>query len=138
MERTRITFLLPLVAWLFCLSVSACSSKPTEADGRKAVEQRIQQGSRGLLRLVRFAKTNGQAREMEGVKAYSMEYQVEIVFLGDAWYPGMNGEFFADPVSRQLFQIHGGKLVHAGERRLVTGTIEFERSERGWAVRQIE
>jgi hypothetical protein len=65
------------------------SGKPSEANGRKVLEGRIEQQGKGVVSLVSFKKTNGSDRELLGQKFYEMEYEAEIEFsrLG-SWLKG--------------------------------------------------
>src|SRR5438128_318003 len=77
---------LGLLVLLSDCSGKPSSSVPSEADGRKAVENTMSQSSHGLVRLLSFAKTNGKTGEVSGVKSYEMEYRAELEFLAEAWY----------------------------------------------------
>ena len=63
-----------------CAAITGCSSKVSEADGKKAVQNQITQDAQGRIALIGFHKTNGQQAEVNGVKLYSMEFEAEIEF----------------------------------------------------------
>lgn len=136
---------LRMVSLQLCIGVlsMACSSKPREADGKEEVERQIAHSSRGLIRLVKFAKTNGKQGEVSGVKVYEMQYEAEIEFLGEALWGGaahlLGGSmtFDAHPYTGSLADLGAGPgrtVVHKGERRRVNGALTFEKWESGWVV----
>ena len=138
------------VALLFLLG--GCSLKPTESDGQRAVQNQITQDSEGRITLTEFHKTNGQAAEVNGVKLYSLEFEAEIAFTEACRW------LLADPVNRkysfrtaaipqsnmnQIQTLLGhlntgdGSAVAKGQIVKITGTISFEKKEKGWSVEGI-
>jgi hypothetical protein len=110
----------------------------------------LKEHGNGLIKLVRFTKTNGQAGEMMGVKVYEMDYEAEIEFLGDCQWGRKNVGFndrvvtWAKPDDRRQRRDfwskwaeawEGGKPAKKGERAVVTGKLFFERTEKGWRGR---
>lgn len=125
--------------------LSACASPPTEADGRRMIDQLIQNSANGLITLVRFAKTNGNQGEVLGVKTYEMDYEADIEFLNDAWWggPSLNldgaSAFSASPYRGKAFDpgVFMKAQVHKGQRVRVQGSVLFSATEKGWVAEQL-
>jgi hypothetical protein len=119
--------------------ISGCSSKPSEADARNAVEHQIQQNSRGLIKLAGFQKTNGKDMELAGVKIYEMEWTATLEFLGDCYWdsrslaavPKNDGRVGLDALL-SLPERFGKQPATRGQRTDLNGTTSFERTEKGW------
>jgi len=113
---------------------------PSESDGRAALEQKVQQQSKGLIRLVSFRKTDGVARETMGMKLYDLMYSAEIeltddCFWGDGGRIGWQGGFFAERPTGGMSQIvEYAKSGKRGHREHVSATLGFQRTENGWSL----
>lgn len=130
MQRSYVACCLALLVGL----ASGCGpGKPSEADGRRVVEGRINKSGNGLIELIAFAKTNAKEMEAFGMRTYEMEFRAEITFRADARWGGQFSARRFDP-NAQGFDPFGflATQVQAGERKTVTGTLEFELTERGW------
>lgn len=131
MQRSYLTCCLVLLVGL----ASGCGpGKPSEADGRRVVEGRINRSGSGLIELVGFAKTNATEMEAFGMRGYQMEYRAEIAFRSDALWGGEFSarRFEARPNNPLYYDPFRGEEVRSGQRKTVTGTLEFELTERGW------
>lgn len=127
-------------------ALCGCSHKPSAADGRRKLENQIHQQSNGLVKLVSFEKTDGSMQEMMGMKTYAMSYAAEIEFVEDCLWSGGNnltgwdGSFRAQrgqaPQDGGLMDVfyktQGVKPAKKGERFKFTGSMDFEKTERGW------
>ena len=138
------TFLISL-----CVAMSGCSSKPSDGDGKQAVQNQITQDSQGRITLVEFHKSNGQLAEVNKVKLYNMEYEAEIEFSEPCrWLT--DGSFrrnytfrtAAKPRSNLnqttaiLDHINTGdsSTMAKGQRFKIAGAISFAKKEKGWSV----
>ena len=71
---------------LIICSLNGCTSKPSEADARKAFEnisvdlfkERGEKVEVGDIRINSFKKVNAVSGERDGVKFYKIEYDVEV------------------------------------------------------------
>jgi hypothetical protein len=119
---------------------SCVPANPTEADGSRVVRHQVAQEGKGLARLASFKKTGGQRSAFLGVTTYTMEYSAQIEFLKDACYGGglsardylpphydRSGLPASEEIAAACFRIH----VLKGERREVTGTLPFEKTQHG-------
>jgi hypothetical protein len=121
-------------ALAIAMSILGCKGigedRPSEAEGKAAILDQIKNlpetENGGAIKLVGFRKTDGQAIEVFGAKGYRMEYECEIEFTRDCNYTG-NGF-----TSLRLYDM--SLNVKSGERRKVTGYVEFEKTENGWRV----
>jgi hypothetical protein len=130
----------------------AAADTPTEAMAEEILRGQIAAQSQGAIDLSSFQKTNGQQREMFGVKLYSMEFSAETIFQSDAkWLyddPVMGLHAFRTtkappPNANKQFNWgdfmeasqNPGETVRRGEHRIIQGTIDFERKEKGWQGR---
>jgi hypothetical protein len=142
----------PLI-FSFCIVIAGCSLKPSEGDGKQAVQNQISQEAQNRIRLVAFHKTNGQMAEVNAVKFYSLEFQAEIEFTADCrWVIGNYGQQLSFrtsiPVSQQQGGVWGqfldnavsnpGMLVKKGDRFQLSGVVHFEKKENGWSVDGID
>lgn len=117
------------------LPLAACSLPPSASNAHNALARQIQEESQGRIRLVNFSKTNGLEAETNGVKIYKFEYQAEIEFADECWWAGQPGHFAADPVKASVWDALGHVLqrrMRKGQREKLSGTLEFEKTERGW------
>ena len=105
-----------------------CSSTPSESDAKKILESKIAKESGGLIKLVSFTKTNAILSEVQGVKVYTLEYEATIEFLEGRWWLFTQGF----RVSRRESATFASARFRAGERRSITGEMEFKKTERGW------
>jgi hypothetical protein len=106
----RIVSLVLLCAFFAC----NMSSTPTEADGKKVVENKLAAAQPDTFRVINFRKLNGQMSEVAGVKNYSLEYEVELELMRD-----IPGNFLMQGRSK-------------GEKNTSRGTLRFEQTENGW------
>lgn len=123
---------------------------PTENQGANAMATIIGKESKGLLRLVRFTKTNGQKSEVNGIKHYMMECEVMVLALEDCAMTGFegpfgwNGSFYAKRLQKhanELDKYNPFGAEFAGNKQLIRGAqagfitkLEFDLTERGWRV----
>src|ERR1039457_2533982 len=88
-KKCSVFFLFVSSAFIF----AGCSSKPSEGDGKQAVQNQINQDAQGRIKLVEFHKTNGQMAEINAVKIYSLAFGAEIEFTEDCkWVTGFMGQ----------------------------------------------
>jgi hypothetical protein len=132
-----IAFMAPIV-----LMLAGCGkSQPSESDGEKIIRDKIAGQSEGHIKLVSFKKTNGQAKEEEGISKYNLEYQAEIEFDKDCVWQYMGGGYFI------LYKIaelpsdwdgkFGGATMKRGQHVKLSGTVVFQKKENGWVGRDI-
>jgi len=80
-----------------------------------------------LVRIESFSKVNAQRRAFFGYEEYVIEYRATI-----SWPQGHNTAC----TDRQVFTwdcwMHYNSARREGERETLTGTITFEKTERGW------
>lgn len=124
------------------------SQSQSEIDARNALESRIhsQMKPDAPIRLVSFRKTNGIQREINGMKAYDMEFSAEIEFGEKCWWSDFgdsNGQtqFYvfrfplndADERAVRSMQAWASRarVVEKGERRTIQGTFRFIQTENG-------
>ena len=96
------------------------SSVPSESDGRSVLENRTSGGggfSGSAIRVANFRQTDGQEREVHGVRMYRMSYEAEL-------------ECLERPVPQDFLNICAGR--NAGDIVTRSGTLSFEETERGW------
>ena len=116
--------LLPL---LLAVLLTACSSNPgtpSEADARAALEQQIEAGSQGCIKLVKFHKTS----EQDLGRVLLVQASAEIEFLEDCKWP------FDTRVI--VLRIAQGETpnVRKGDHRTVNLTLQFHKTDQGWKV----
>jgi hypothetical protein len=142
---SRVTIALTIVAAIGLYA--GCSSKsPSQTDAKSAIEAKIRAESRGNIRLLEFTKTDGQERVESGVRLYRMEYELTIAFIRDCrWlHHDLLGLSFRASTTEIPQGIRGiawiaqpenqGENVRNGDRRKLSGFLEFERTENGWRL----
>lgn len=128
--------------------MAGCNSSPSVSDAENALRQKIENESRGQIKLLYFKKTDGQKFEENGIKGYKMDYEVEIEFQtdglwvsGETMYSGSQGElsfgFTPGQESKNSFDqlvnsTTGGKQVHQGDFVKIVGVMLGEKKESGW------
>jgi hypothetical protein len=122
-------------------STGAFESRERMAEG--CLMRRVRDESDGLIRVASFTKTNGTEQEIFGIKAYKLDYTAEITFLEDCMWGGgamgWDGTFRAvrgHAVSEmdKLLTI-GKKPARKGQTERVSGSVGFQKTERGWQIR---
>lgn len=115
-------------------SVVSTSSKPTEDDMKRRIEQLIGINSQGMIRLVGFKKRDGMEAERGGVKLYQMEWTAMIEFTKDCLWE--TSTFEAVPPTNSLdgilFASSGYRSAKQGQRIDLNGKTTFRRTENGW------
>ena len=95
----------------------ACNtpSTPTEADGKKVLEnQIIAKNQVNTVRVLGFRKLNGKISEFGGSKNYSLEYEVEFEYL------------------RDIRETETTKGISKGAKEKIKGTMKFDQTAKGW------
>lgn len=142
--RARIFVSFVSTLW-FILSLSGCTSYPSERDAKKAFETHIKikineqvidkkQIDDGVIEILSFRKVNAQSREESGVKIYVVEYEAEIK------YPkGLNLKYkhCLDTSKFQGWECYSllwrGLMVRdKGQNEKLRDEIVFEKTEKGW------
>lgn len=148
--RTQRTLRLPQLALLVLLTSvwTACSIKPSEADGETAVRDQISREAGGRIQLNDFRKTNGLEGVQNGTPIYTLEYEADIEFLADCkWLNDTNGvhDGFKTALSDDQTQekkgfwrglasalLEQGSDQKRGDKATYRGKLVFEETERGW------
>jgi hypothetical protein len=134
------------------LLFSACgANRPDDDSARRAVQAQVSGPLAAKLRLQDFRKTDGQERELMGVKIYSLEYSATLEFLDDILYEVSANAIKASPVGPTLNDnrgfswdawfntaVAGRKPGFLGDRLNLAGTVTFEKKESGWVVAGID
>jgi len=151
--QNKISWKVFFVAAGFCGLIAGCSSKPSEGDGSRAIQNQIAQDSQGRIKLVEFHKTNGQMAEINAVKVYTLEFNVKIEFYENCkWITGnfgqelgfRTGKLVAAPNSGFSWgkfmddSQNPGPPMQKGQRVQIFGEIVFEKKENGWSVDRVK
>ena len=137
--------------WVLVVTVfvfAGCSATPSADDAQRIIQEQINKESQGRIKLVSFQKTNAQEGELHGVKLYNIEYQIEIEFTENCkWVMGHEAMLGGPPQFRtskpksQGFWDewtdnlnNPGKLVKKGHKERISGSLTFEKTEKGWRV----
>jgi len=142
-----IIFILVGMAGIIYWSFSR-SSLPSTDDIQRIVKEEIDKDSQGRIKLVSFQKTNAQKGELLGVKLYNFAYQIEIEFTEDCKWVMGHGAMLggspqfktSKPKSKDFWEEwtdnlnSPGKLVKKGQKERLSGSITFEKTEKGWRI----
>lgn len=119
-----------------CSSVSPTSSRPSDADVRKAIEEEIESAiniwGNKLVKLVHFEKTDGVEGEAFGIKFYNVNFDATVECLTDCYYwgPGVSfrfeKEFQPGPLPSPNIPCAQGQQV------TLKGGTSLIKTERGW------
>ena len=127
-----------LMLVLLALTLSGCGGPPSESEGRKLIEDKIQANSSKFLRLVSFDKTNGIDRSNGSTKLYELDYTTDIEFLDNC---NWNSVTFAaspyrapDPNLIMDLPEPNWNVAKKGTRTKLTGKLMFEMTEKGWQM----
>ncbi len=131
-----------IIVFLVLCLVGCSASQPSVGDAEQAVLARIKSESKGRITLVSFQKTNGQSQKQMGVEMYRLEYAAEIEFTEDCKWVRSRGFETAKalppgaPISEKLFDDswNPGVLVKKAQIERLSGSITFEKTEKGWRV----
>ena len=109
-----------------------CSMKPTDADAKRFIEQKIQTNSNGLVKLIDFKKTNGIDKEIQGQKLYKMEWVATIEFSDDCLINTTSFVAVRQPKGFEQFLHLDKKQAQKGTQIQIPGSTEFTKTENGW------
>lgn len=130
---------------------TACgSSTPSTSAAESGLRQAIAGDSKDSLRLQDFQKTDGQAREYQGTKAYELDFTASIEFLDDLMFGASDSEVTAEAPGEILnntaaFIWEGWFITAAGRRHMafkgdqlkLAGSVVFVKKESGWVVQRV-
>lgn len=124
---------------LLILTLSSCSSKPSESRAEKDLREIIHSESSGNLELIEFEKTNAAERELFGQKAYAIEYKATLR-VKENCYMYVNGYgyglFFKNfkTYDKSPTFIPGRKVVTCTKGKEVdfSDIIKYVETEEGW------
>jgi len=118
------------------LLLTACSSTPSASDAESVLRHKISKQSEGLIELVKFTKKNSQDAEVMGVKLHSIEFEAEIRFLEKCYWGSPLEQSFevqrGEPGPFNMWMYMGKRKAEKGQRETITGTLRFEKTEKGW------
>lgn len=123
---------------------------PTENQGANALAAKVREQSKGLLRMIRFAKTNGQKATFNGVDFYIMDCSADVVanqecaMTGFQIGGGWDGSFAALPAQKNASTLDAfnpsgaafgtNKQLGRNQQLTFTTKLEFDLTERGWRI----
>ena len=120
--------LIAAASLLMLVVLSGCgTSEPSDNDARQAIENRISEG-KFTFKLLSFRKTNGKMDNAGGKPSYSMDYTAEIEFTEDFQFTSQTKVPFSDWGPALRFASNAKR----GERQSISGTMVFEKTEKGW------
>ncbi|MDP1774344.1 MAG: hypothetical protein Q8L15_18920 [Methylobacter sp.] len=126
------------------VALPACSIPPSESDGRKRLETKIQSKSDGLIRVLSFEMTEGMPGEISPVySSYIMKYTAELEFLDNCASKSLNAKVNSDydyeavcglPQGTGYSQGTDSSLVQhgKGEREKFRAIFVFSKTAQGW------
>ncbi len=149
-NATAIACLLMLFPMVCGCGSSSQDSKPTVAEGEKVLSDGIPSESEGRIKVAKFSKTDGQSSVVNGVAMYKMEFQAELEFTEDCKWRTRSvldnahtsfrtvklpPEASSDNFSWSQWDSDTqtpGTVMKRGQRQQISGTLTFEKSEKGW------
>ncbi|MEW6511017.1 MAG: hypothetical protein AB1428_08680 [Bacteroidota bacterium] len=101
---------------------------PTSGDGRQVITNYVRQCSEGNMRLADFHQTAGREYILGGVRIYVMAFEGTVeCTTDDPAKDGLQVEFAFDRTNNDQVP-----AMRAGERRIVRGAIQFEKTTYAW------
>jgi len=127
------------VLLLLTMLVGCGVSSPTEADAKQAIQKHISDGGYKIYKIAEIHKTNGQTGIRDGVPTYKYEFEGEVEFTEYCYWNG--GDWLPVPRAVRARLLLGPtrpdeNIVRMGERRKVSGYVDFEKTEKGWRYYQ--
>lgn len=101
-------------------------AEPSASDGRLAVAKLVHDNSQGNMKLSEFRQTGGKEYILSGVRVYMMTFEGSVECTS-APEQGTNVVFAFD--RREGTRV---SPMRAGDRRVVKGAIQFEKSSYAW------
>jgi hypothetical protein len=138
-----LSFILALVLF------AGCSLRPTDEDGRKAVEYKLNLGTSVPIKLISYSKVNGQIGATQNkagmsVESYSLEFEGIIEPATNcALVPfKQNPEDFwiasgDDDTLASFRRTDNALVMNSGTQYNIYGTVIFEKSEKGWESERV-
>jgi len=99
---------------------------PSASDGEQVVAKMIHDNSLGNMKLADFKATGGKEYILSGVRVYVMTFEGSVECTNSS-SEGTNVQFAFD--RRGAAEV---SPMHAGERRVVRGAIQFEKTSYAW------
>lgn len=118
----------------------SCSPLEAKPDGRADLETIVHAQSNGLLKIVSYKKTNG-IDYTAPVKAYEVQYEVEVEFVSDAYWKapgiaGWDGRYCALKGKPNPFSFGPDTFsyqpVKSGTRMRFKGSLTYQMTDNGW------
>lgn len=120
-------------------TLAACSSTPSSSNAESVLRNNLDKQTQGIAKLVDFKKINAVESEVMGTKIYAVEFEATIEFLEDCYWrqrnPIMDLPQSGIVVEREggmFSQMFGMKKATTGQRETITGTLRFQKTEKGW------
>lgn len=111
-----------------------CADKVPQVSALSHILETAVEGEKaGAIRLSDVRKTDGQSRDMFGVKMYSLEFEAVFDVSEDV---GCHVDYFGKN-KLVVYEEREKPTAFAGDRLKVSGEAEFERKESGWVVSAI-
>lgn len=122
---------------LLPLIFMGCSSLPGEKDAKKDLESKINEESNGKIELIAFEKTNGLKQVVFGQELYEIEFNATIEFKEDAYKSyNLDGveytNFYVSEKGKGVLANYMEKLIKKGQKVNLTGSMDYEKTEKGW------
>jgi hypothetical protein len=111
---------------------SAANANPSEADGKKVIEESLKSS---CVKLDSFKKINAIERDEMGTKAYLMDYEASYSVAAEPCYGKYDeqSKTFNDPPSKRLSKYVPTPPLPVGKSFVVTKRqLYFVKKEKGW------
>lgn len=144
-KAANIAKIIILVAILLAIAIVYVANSPIghmsfgmTARAEDALRKEIDSESQGNIELSGFAKTDGQATEIFGVKGYALQFEGEVTVKSDGFWlahnpmagPTLTFTFSRTPVA--FGALNGASQVHVEQRYRIAGTMTGQKSDNGW------
>ncbi|MBS1624706.1 MAG: hypothetical protein JST83_11840 [Bacteroidetes bacterium] len=145
----KLLTLIAVFALMFCMNpLSSCKGlEDTRPDiAKQYLKDRIAEQSHGAISLVSFEKTDGKDQTLLGMTWYEMTFTFQVRIDQQCWKVGNGIEgYFSNFVTyaekpdfwKQYENAGQASLFTQGFTQTLKGKATFEKSENGWAVKNM-
>ena len=120
---------------LALFAASSCGGSPDGGDAESALEAELAANADEKIELASFEAKDALEGEFFGVPVCSIEYEAELEFREDGYWVLGGPHAGFELSSSETWPSEG---VTRGQKRAITGAVEFAKTDDGWDARRVE
>ncbi len=147
MKKTLLQSITIIMTILLTVVIQSCSLDNKPELAKNELENRINNQSNGMIKLLSLEKTDGKENNFMGYKSYEMDFKVTIEYQKDCYKSiGVGNWLYTDFVTEETkptdpwSYVLGAQVVYLpkGKKVEIYGVAGYEQKESGWQLNNIE